>query len=92
MGRNGRGLEDLLIANGVDDPEAERLVKCATPDRIEQVVQHVQQQSDVGNPAGLIRKLIMDKSRSGELSEAGEFAHKIEVMRRNKRGADRRVV
>lgn len=91
VSRNGRGLEDLLIANGVDDPEAERLVKCATRGRIEQVVQFVRQQSDVGNPGGLIRQLIMDRSRDGELSEAGELAHKIEVMRRNKRGGDRSV-
>ncbi len=91
MSRNERGLTDLLIANGVDEPEAERLVKCAKRERIEQVVQFVQQQSDVGNPGGLIRKLIMDRSRDGELSEAGEFAHTIEVMRRNKRGADRSV-
>lgn len=88
MSRNGRGLTDLLIANGVDGPEAERLVKCATPARIVQVVQHVQGKSDVRNPGGLIRRLIMDRSRDGELSEAGEFAHTIELMRRNKR--DRR--
>lgn len=89
MGRNERGLTDLLIANGVDEPEAERLVKCAKRERIEQVVQFVQQQSNVGNPGGLIRKLIMDRSRDGELSEAGELANTIEVMRRNKRGGHR---
>lgn len=88
MGRNERGLTDLLIANGVDEPEAQRLVKCATPQRIEQVVKHVQGQSDVRNPGGLIRRLVMDRSRDGELSKVGDLAHTIEVIRRNKHGGN----
>lgn len=84
-----RELEDLLLANGVDNPEAKRLVACATPARIREVVEYVRQESDVRNPGGYIRQLIMDNSKDGEITPTGDFVRQINALRQGKRSADR---